>query len=69
MTAAVALLSGWSDPLDLLALSPHDYALAVAVIAEADRLRDKRDQALADYVAAKTAGLTAQHIARMLRQT
>lgn len=54
-TAAVALLNGWSDPLDLLSLDDDDYAIAVAVISEAEQLRAKRDKHFADYAAAKTA--------------
>lgn len=56
-TAAVALINGWADPLDVLALDPDDYAVAVAVVAEADRLRADQAKALADYTAAKTANL------------
>jgi hypothetical protein len=56
-TAAVALLSGWSNPLGLLALDPDDYRVAVAVVQEADRLRVDRDKHFAEYQANETARL------------
>lgn len=67
-TAAVALLCGWSDPLDLLALDADDYAIAVAVVNEAEKLRSQRDKAAADYQAAKNANLTAEGILRGLKR-
>lgn len=67
-TAAVALLNGWSDPLELLALEPEDYRVAVAVIQEAERLRAQRDRNAADYQAAKTANALLPGLVKAIRR-
>lgn len=43
-SAAVALILGRSDPLGLLAASPQDAAVELAVLEEAQRLRTERDE-------------------------
>lgn len=67
-TAAVALLSGWANPLDLLALDPEDYTVAVAVIQEAERLRAQRDKQLADYQSVKTANALLPGLVKAIRR-
>lgn len=64
-SAAVALLLGL-DPLEYLGLSPSDFQITSAVVEEAHRLRTEQMQQQADYVSARTAGLTAQAITRWL---
>lgn len=55
----------------LLALDGPDYAIAVAVVSEAERMRAQRDKHVADYAAVKTANALlpglAKAISRMLR--
>lgn len=67
-TAAVALLTGWSNPLELLALDPEDYRVAVAIVQEAERLRYQRDKQLADYQAGKTANLLLPGLVKAIRR-
>lgn len=63
--AAVALLHGiW--PLQFLGLAPDDYRVVAAVVNRAQRLVEEQAKALADYQAAKTAGLTTQGITRWI---
>lgn len=64
-TAAVALLEGYADPLGLLALDRHDYALAIAIIGRAQELRAQREKQVADY----TAGQFARFLIPGLRKT
>lgn len=65
VTAAVALTLGYTDPLGLLGLERHDWAVAVAAIKKADELRSERDQQLAQA----TAVMTANSLAPMLSKT
>lgn len=64
-SAAVALLLG-IDPLEYLGQAPADFEITTAVIAEAHRLRVEEAKQHADYLSARTAGLTAQAITRWL---
>lgn len=65
--AAVALLTGVTDPIGMLALSPDDGRLMAAIVNEAVRIRDERERALLDYVARMTAGQTTSGFASVAR--
>ena len=64
-TAAVALLLG-IEPLEFLALAPDDFLIAQEVVKQAHQLRADQDRKQADYISARTAGLTAQAITKWL---
>jgi hypothetical protein len=79
-TAAVALINGWGDPLDLLALDPEDFSVAVAVVREAERMRAEQDAAKAEASArliarellpglAKHSSALVRAVARMLARS
>ncbi|MSZ75526.1 MAG: hypothetical protein F2667_00295 [Actinobacteria bacterium] len=53
--------------LQILQLTPGDLDVAYAVLERAAEMRVKRDQALAEYVARRTAGLTVQGITSWLK--
>lgn len=61
----MASAHGW-NPLDYLALEADDARLANAVIREAVRLEDERTRGRLDYLASKTASITAQAITKWL---
>lgn len=63
--AAVAALYG-HDPITTLALESDDYRLLMAIVAEQARLEDERERGRLDYLASKTASLTAQSITKWL---
>ena len=63
--AAVASMDGW-DPLEFLALEEHDARLVWRVLEERRRLEEERDRGRLDYLASRTAGLTAQSITKWL---
>ncbi|SDC46291.1 hypothetical protein SAMN05421872_102349 [Nocardioides lianchengensis] len=63
--AAVALSLGY-DPLRYLGHHPDDLVLVTAVLEKAQQIRQDREKALADYLAGKTAGLTARSITRWI---
>jgi hypothetical protein len=67
-TAAVALLTGWGDPLAFLALASDDYAVAVAVVKKAEELRFQRDKGNADYLAAKTGNAILPGLVKTIRR-
>lgn len=54
------------DPLATLALEADDYRVLMAVVEEQARLEDERERGRLDYVASKTASLTAQSITKWL---
>lgn len=53
--AAVALLTGYTDPLGFLALERHDFDVAVQVVEAAQRMRREHDKSMAEYAANRTA--------------
>jgi hypothetical protein len=62
-TAAVALLHGF-DPIQFLAYDPEDLAVAMAVLKHAQQKRADELKWFGDYIAGRTAGLTAKAITR-----
>lgn len=62
-TAAVALLHGF-DPIQFLSYDPEDFAVAQAVLKHAQQKRADEIKWFADYVSARTAGLTSRSITR-----
>ena len=66
--AALALDSGY-DPLRFLGLHPDDQKIVAQVITEAQKIRHDRDKNVADYLAGKTAGLTARSITRWIARS
>ncbi|MGX9348160.1 hypothetical protein [Microbacterium sp. KNMS] len=61
----MASIYGW-DPLAYLALEADDARLAGHILAERVRLEEERDRGRMDYLAGRTAGLTAQAITKWL---
>lgn len=57
---------GWGDPLALLRLERHDYAIAVAVIEKAQELQAGRDKALIEAQAQQTANRVVPGLAKIL---
>jgi len=68
--AAVALLLGHSDPLQLLARAPNDYAIDAAILNRAAQLQADRARAQADYLAGQIARQVvpplAKHLSRLV---
>lgn len=64
-SAAVASSHGW-NPLAYLALEEGDMRLAQKVLQEAVRLEEERERGRLDYLASKTAAMTAQAITKWL---
>ncbi|WOF23844.1 hypothetical protein N8K70_03950 [Microbacterium betulae] len=54
------------DPIAFLALEEDDFRLMNLIIAERARIDEERDRGRMDYLAGKTAALTAQAITRWL---
>lgn len=63
--AAVAIQLGL-DPLAFLALAPPDYLLVQAALERAYEEDERRQRAHADYLSARTAGLTVQALTKWI---
>ncbi|WP_156759562.1 hypothetical protein [Microbacterium karelineae] len=61
----MASVYGW-DPLAFLALEEDDFRLANLIVSEQSRLEEERERGRLDYLASKTASLTAQSITKWL---
>lgn len=68
-TAAVALLLGWSDPLDLLALDPADYAIAVEIVRDAQKMDSDRRRAELDALVKGIGATVANRVAALLNRS
>lgn len=54
------------DPLAFLALEQDDFRLVNRILEKRSQLEEERERGRLDYLASKTAGLTAQSITRWL---